>query len=236
MYDPFGGDFQVPDNFERTAAIHKPNETDHMNTKTTSTPISLVQQANALNKEQRLFSNPQTELICAMLDLINPNALFLGKQSYSLLELSAQLQSKKDEEEDDDEVEENPEENICEDDVKNDENQLDVNEYPLDVNTSWITSDSFVKESFTEYDPMNSTFVSNTNQSSHNPLSNTNLYDSVVSQNPEELVLDDIEDNDDEFPNESHSLNVSQYNASYSQFTDSNKSEQVYIPQLLPDS
>ncbi|CAH8453186.1 unnamed protein product [Schistosoma turkestanicum] len=242
LYDPFGGNFQIPDNFERTAAIHKPNETGHITTThSMSTSMSLIQQANVLGKDQQLFSNPQTELLCAMLDLINPNALFLGKQSYSLLELSAQLQSKKNEEEeddDDDEVDDNLEEGICENNVKNNTNPLDVNKYPSDVSASWVTSDSYVKESFTEYDPMNSAFVSNVNQSSHISISSTNLYDSVVSQNPEELLLDDIEDNDDddECPNESHPVNISQYDASYSQSTELNKSEQVYIPQLFSDS
>ncbi|TNN20864.1 Lariat debranching enzyme [Schistosoma japonicum] len=193
LYDPFGGDFQVPDNFERTAAIYKPNETSHMNT---SIPICLIQQANALSKEQQLFSNPQTELICAMLDLVNPNALFLGKQSCSLLELSAQLQSKNEEEDDD--VDENVEGSVCAERMNNNENQLDISEYPSDTNASWFTSDLFIKESVTEYDPMNSAFVSNTNQSTPAPARNSNLHDSV--------------------------------------FTDLNKLEHMYIPQLLPDS
>ncbi|KAH8853973.1 Lariat debranching enzyme B [Schistosoma japonicum] len=232
LYDPFGGDFQVPDNFERTAAIYKPNETSHMNT---SIPICLIQQANALSKEQQLFSNPQTELICAMLDLVNPNALFLGKQSCSLLELSAQLQSKNEEEDDD--VDENVEGSVCAERMNNNENQLDISEYPSDTNASWFTSDLFIKESVTEYDPMNSAFVSNTNQSTPAPARNSNLHDSVVSQNPEELVLDDIEDNDDEeFPSDSHPSNISPCDTSYSQFTDLNKLEHMYIPQLLPDS
>ncbi|KAK4472355.1 hypothetical protein MN116_003616 [Schistosoma mekongi] len=233
LFDPFGGDFQVPDNFERTAAIHKPNETSH---KTTSIPICLIQQANALSKEQQLFSNPQTELICAMLDLVNPNALFLGKQSCSLLELSAQLQSKNDEE-DDDEVDENVEGSVCAEGMNNNESQPDISEYPSDTNASWFISDSFIKESVTEYDPMNSAFVSNTNQSSPTPARSSNLHDSVVSQNPEELVLDDIEDNDDEeFPSDSRPSNISPCDPSYSQFKDLNKLEHVYIPQLLPDS
>ncbi|CAH8460505.1 unnamed protein product [Heterobilharzia americana] len=202
LYEPFGGNFQVPDNFERTAPIYKPNEGNYVNSNVTSTPMSLVQQANTLCKQQQLFSNPQTELICAMLDLVNPNAFYLGKQSCSLLELSAQMQSKNDEEEDDDDDDnEEVDEEVGEDVVNvpaKDKTCTRVPEYSSDVNSSWVPSNSLINNSNIEYDPLNSAFVPSTVEPDYTPMRNASLYCSIVSQNPEELVLDDIEDNDDD--------------------------------------
>lgn len=51
ILEEFGGDLSLPENFERTAPIHDPNQP-----KKKSGPPSLV-------------INPQTSLLCTMLDL-----------------------------------------------------------------------------------------------------------------------------------------------------------------------
>ncbi|CAH8833139.1 unnamed protein product [Trichobilharzia szidati] len=272
LYHPFGGDFQVPDNFERTAASYKPNEIiGHVSSSITSTPMSLVQQANLFSKQQqKMFSNPQTELLCAMLDLINPNAFYLGKESYSLLELSAQLLSRKDDDDDDDEDEEEEEEkeedngeaedeaeeegeeeeeheavdeNVINAGVMPDESYLNTQEYSPHVETTaWVSTDSVLEDSGTEYDPMNSVLVSNIVLPEYTPVIKTNLYDSIVSQNPEEVPLDDIDDDDDDDDDdgslsETHlSSKVVEYDPEGSKFSELDKSEEIYVPQLLPDS
>lgn len=50
ILEDFGGDLSLPENFERTAAIHNPNE-----------PMK--------NSPPSLVINPQTTLLCTMLDL-----------------------------------------------------------------------------------------------------------------------------------------------------------------------
>ena len=63
----FDGDLTIPDNFERTAPVYdSANPVRHL-----EQPATRV--------------NPQTELLCTMLELTDPNAAFLGQNS-SLLE------------------------------------------------------------------------------------------------------------------------------------------------------
>lgn len=57
----FGGDLSLPENFERTAPIHDPNQS-----KKKSGPPSLV-------------INPQTSLLCTMLDLTGHTHIIVYK-------------------------------------------------------------------------------------------------------------------------------------------------------------
>lgn len=73
IHEIFGGIFSLPHNFERTAPIYKPGDKVLK-----SQQLAVLSQADSHRQKQAFFSNPQTELLCAMLDLTNPNA---GKTS-----------------------------------------------------------------------------------------------------------------------------------------------------------
>lgn len=204
LYDTFGNEFAVPDNFERTAPAYKPNDfgTGNMSA---STPQSA-------RKEQLLFSNPQTELICAMLDLVNPNALLLGRESYSFVELSSQLESKHGDEVDEEDEESNEEENegaVVDDSANVGEAELSELDgtAPLGVplrilphedrsqsDLSWV--------SHAEYDPLHSMVSSPSHPLLHPrspPESSFALKQQLsVSHNPEEVNLDELDDDDDD--------------------------------------
>ena len=60
--EEFGGDFSIPENFERTVPVFDPN---------------LSKKQNRMDPAKTEV-NPQTTLICSMLDLTDPNAVFLG--------------------------------------------------------------------------------------------------------------------------------------------------------------
>lgn len=69
IYDTFDGTFSLPHNFERTAPLYSPGERilkKHELVAKSRTDVS--------QQKQAFFSNPQTELLCAMLELTNPNA------------------------------------------------------------------------------------------------------------------------------------------------------------------
>jgi len=58
----FGGNMSYPENFEITAPIHRPNEG-----------------RNAPMPPEKAYINPQTSLLCEMLDLTNPFGVLSGK-------------------------------------------------------------------------------------------------------------------------------------------------------------
>ncbi|TPP61394.1 Lariat debranching enzyme [Fasciola gigantica] len=205
LCEPFDNEFAVPDNFERTAPTYKPNDVG-TGTLAASTP-------QAAGKQKLLFSNPQTELICAMLDLVNPNALLLGRESYSLVELSSQLESKLVDEVDEGNEDLDEEEN---EDTENEDvvdggemgpSELDgtqpfdaplgnlVHEEPSQTDLSWMSSHA-------EYDPLDNIASS----PSHPLLQPQSPPESAfvvkqqlsVSHNPEEVNLDELDDDDDD--------------------------------------
>ncbi|XP_069108816.1 lariat debranching enzyme-like [Argopecten irradians] len=89
ILEDFGGDLYIPDNFQRTVDVFDPN---HGKTKV-SPPVTMV--------------NPQTTLICTMLDITDPNAVFLGQDSNNLLDVSGEgaCDADDDDDVDDDETE-----------------------------------------------------------------------------------------------------------------------------------
>ncbi|THD28391.1 Calcium homeostasis endoplasmic reticulum protein, partial [Fasciola hepatica] len=205
LCEPFDNEFAVPDNFERTAPTYKPNDVG-TGTLAASTP-------QAAGKQKLLFSNPQTELICAMLDLVNPNAVLLGRESYSLVELSSQLESKRVDEVDEGNEDLDEEEN---EDTENEDvvdggevgpSELDgtepfdaplgnlVHEEPSQTDLSWMSSHA-------EYDPLDNIASS----PSHPLLQPQSPPESAfvvkqqlsVSHNPEEVNLDELDDDDDD--------------------------------------
>ncbi|CAL8107148.1 unnamed protein product [Calicophoron daubneyi] len=205
LFEPFGGEFAVPDNFERTAPLYKPNENNDANP-VTSTPRGLM----AGNKPMQIFSNPQTELMCAMLDLVNPNAVLLGRESYSLSELSSQLEAKKVEETEDDDEEEEEDREAKE--QENEDAEPDVvaesvtaaektspdlveekpenTDLPADE-SGWASAEySRIQKETVEYDPLETTTVSN------GAVYPTTL-PNPVSSNPEELQLEDSTDEEE---------------------------------------
>lgn len=119
IHELFGGTFSLPHNFERTAPIYK--RSDKVLKKQ---ELAAQSQADARQQKQAFFSSPQTELLCAMLDLTNPNAgkteyfftgcilfelflihcnaVLLGQASYDLSEMANRLAEQGDVDEDDD--------------------------------------------------------------------------------------------------------------------------------------
>ncbi|GFN99776.1 lariat debranching enzyme-like [Plakobranchus ocellatus] len=73
--DTFGGDMTLPENFVHTAPpiMGQPNQ----------------QMKFARRRPLTVQVNPQTTLLCTMLDITDPNAKFLGKTSQQLLDESA---------------------------------------------------------------------------------------------------------------------------------------------------
>ncbi|KAG5447434.1 lariat debranching enzyme [Clonorchis sinensis] len=225
LHETFGNEFAIPDNFERTAPAYKPNEANGL--RSGGVPLSLQQQA-AVQPKQALFSNPQTELLCAMLDLVNPNALLLGRASYCLSELSSQLEAKNALEEEDEEEEEddNDERSAVDNEGKDDNDErsavdgegkagsqvlADVEDVDSrydqpppathlpDPNASWLLSEcSGISADTTEYDPLSSSCMSPQNQASVNESHTQYEYQTGGAvRNPEEVYLEDIQEDDD---------------------------------------
>ncbi|KAH3754117.1 lariat debranching enzyme-like [Dreissena polymorpha] len=65
IIDDFGGNLDIPDNFTQTVPVFDPEKSKKQN----QMPPPQTQ------------INPQTTLLCSMLDLTDPNAVFLGKDS-----------------------------------------------------------------------------------------------------------------------------------------------------------
>lgn len=154
ILEDFGGDLSLPENFERTAPIHDPNQS-----KKKSGPPSLV-------------INPQTSLLCTMLDLTDPNAVFLGKDSHikpedlSAME-SASGESQATEGEDED------------DDVEDEEE------------TEYESEPSFMSMSGSERSFLSS---SNADESFFSENLNFSRDDQNASYNPDEISISDEED------------------------------------------
>ncbi|KAL7060394.1 hypothetical protein AAHC03_09511 [Spirometra sp. Aus1] len=117
LWEPFAGTFSIPENFERTAPAYKPTDVNLLTTsankmnnrsRQSGGGPNLAQLAEEGARKQQLFSNPQTELLCAMLELVNPNALLLGRDSYNLADLANRMHpgDEEEEEEGDDACEE----------------------------------------------------------------------------------------------------------------------------------
>lgn len=71
ILEDFAGDLTIPENFERTVDVFDPNQGKVK----VAPPVLMV--------------NPQTSLICVMLDISDPNAVFLGQDSSCALDVSA---------------------------------------------------------------------------------------------------------------------------------------------------
>ncbi|KAJ8320769.1 hypothetical protein KUTeg_002356 [Tegillarca granosa] len=65
ILEDFGGDLSLPENFEKTVPVFDPSAS------TKKQPIAPPQTC----------TNPQTTLLCTMLELTDPNAVFLGKDN-----------------------------------------------------------------------------------------------------------------------------------------------------------
>ena len=63
ILEDFGGDLTLPENFEKTVPVFDPS----VKTKHCPAPV--------------IMTNPQTTLLCTMLEVTDPNAVFLGKDS-----------------------------------------------------------------------------------------------------------------------------------------------------------
>ncbi|XP_060084450.1 lariat debranching enzyme-like [Ylistrum balloti] len=72
ILEDFGGDLLIPDNFQKTVDVFDPNQGKCK----VNPPVTMV--------------NPQTTLLCAMLDITDPNAVFLGQDSSNLLDVSGE--------------------------------------------------------------------------------------------------------------------------------------------------
>ncbi|VDD82712.1 unnamed protein product [Mesocestoides corti] len=99
LWDPFMGVFRIPQNFERTAPAYKPDDTTLHNKRRQQLAALALKDAQA--QKQPFFSNPQTELLCAMLELTNPNAALMGKESYNVVELASRTLADEDDDDDD---------------------------------------------------------------------------------------------------------------------------------------
>ncbi len=69
MWDPLMGDFTIPRNFEPTAPIYKPDES---NINARQEQLAALADEGAREQKKPFFSNPQTERLCALLGLTNP--------------------------------------------------------------------------------------------------------------------------------------------------------------------
>ncbi len=95
------GAFTIPQNFERTAPVYKPDDSTLKNRRS---QLAALAAEGARKQKQPFFSNPQTELLCAMLELTNPNAVLMGKASYNLAELANRMGDEDEDDEDDDDA------------------------------------------------------------------------------------------------------------------------------------
>ncbi|OON19690.1 lariat debranching enzyme domain protein, partial [Opisthorchis viverrini] len=156
LHETFGNEFAIPDNFERTAPAYKPNEANGL--LSGGVPLSLQQQA-AVQPKQALFSNPQTELLCAMLDLVLADV----------------------------------------EDVDSRYDQPPPATHLPDPNASWLLSEcSGISADTTEYDPLSSSCMSPQNQTSVNdPHTQYEYQTGGAVRNPEEVYLEDIQEDDD---------------------------------------
>lgn len=64
--------------------------------------LAELAEADTRIQKQAFFSNPQTELLCAMLEVTNLNAALMGKESYNLSEMASRIMTKSEDEDDDD--------------------------------------------------------------------------------------------------------------------------------------
>ncbi|XP_021358109.1 lariat debranching enzyme-like [Mizuhopecten yessoensis] len=89
VLEDFGGDLVIPDNFQKTVEVFDPNQGKCK----VNPPMTMV--------------NPQTTLMCTMLDITDPNAIFLGQDSGNLLDVSGEgaCDADDDDDVDDDETE-----------------------------------------------------------------------------------------------------------------------------------
>lgn len=134
------GVFTIPENFERTAPVYKP---DDMTLKNNQRQLVELANEGAKHQKQPFFSNPQTELLCAMLELTNPNAALLGQESYNLKELATHTYANEedDEEEEIEEVVDN--EKATQPDITNPDEYDPIAALPRATNPEEISLDSF---------------------------------------------------------------------------------------------
>ncbi|XP_064646418.1 lariat debranching enzyme A-like [Lineus longissimus] len=140
--DDFGGELTVPENFQMSTPAYDPKQP----------------RGNPPPPETRI--NSQTELICAMLGLTDPNAVFLGKANdYQLAELSM-----------------NP------DEISLDNNSDDDDDVP-DENLTFINSTMFENEDDADDDVIGnkSGFLK---ESSPIPVTDNKLQDSSLEDDP----------------------------------------------------
>ncbi|XP_056013098.1 lariat debranching enzyme A-like isoform X2 [Ostrea edulis] len=158
ILEDFGGDLSLPENFERTAAIHNPNE-----------PMK--------NSPPSLVINPQTTLLCTMLDLTDPNAVFLGKDSHIKMEDLSAMESAED----------------IESETAGDDDEGDGVED--DDDTEYESEPSFTSMSGSERSFLSSSNADDSFFSSNLDISTD---DQNTSYNPDEISISDNEDEFDE--------------------------------------
>lgn len=175
LWDTFDGEFSIPENFERTAPVYKPDENTTLKNKRSGLAKLALEGART---QKQIFTNPQTELICAMLELTNPNAILLGRESYSLTELATRMQA----DDDEDEVDEAADEvNSC------------LGSLNETSNTSLQATED---EGVGGYDP-----------TCPSPLkkARVDVQSPFIYENPEAINLDDVIDiDDDDYDDDAH--------------------------------
>lgn len=116
----FGGNLTLPENFEPTAPT--------------------LHEASKASSDHLIYVNPQTSLICEMLDITHPNAIFTNSNSSDFLSAKIDMKS------DSDETDDVPDEDY-EDEMPSDINSsLDVSSSVLEISfidSSFSMSDSF---------------------------------------------------------------------------------------------
>ncbi|KAM7535710.1 hypothetical protein Aperf_G00000101112 [Anoplocephala perfoliata] len=171
IFEIFGGIFSLPHNFERTAPIYEPGDKVLK-----SQQLAMLSQAGASQQKCTFVSNPQTELLCAMLDLTNPNAVLLGQESYNISEITNRLKAR-DTDDDDDEDEDEDESDTGPSLPKSARIVPNPEEIKLDDDEGYDPESVYVSEAL--------------------PVDDNEYNPEPVVKNPEVIDIDDLDSDDD---------------------------------------